>query len=209
MRAYLVKQDVWGIVSGAEAKPLRSSRSKPMKAWTQKRDIVAAEILLHVSKKYIAHCDDEDPAGTWEHLQILFHAQGQSTIATLHCEFHSVMKTGDESMHEWITQVETLVYQLKALNSPLDDIDVINSLTCGIGNDYAPLIMHFNSLLADPTTPDPNQNTVPYVIQQLIGEEMRLKTTIMDNVYAGTQMRHVLIHVSIVVRKDILGANMT
>ena len=115
MCAYLVKQDAWGIVSGAEAKPLRSSRSKPMKAWTQKRDIVAAEILLHVSKKYIAHCDDEDPAGTWEHLQILFHAQGQSTIATLHCEFHSVMKTGDESMR--CRRKNWLVHELTKLRS--------------------------------------------------------------------------------------------
>ena len=192
MRAYLVKQEVWGIVSGYETKPLGSENSKAVKTWTRKRDVAAAEILLHVSEKYISHCNDQDPASTWERLRSLFHAQGQSSVAMLRRDFHSMMKTGDESMREWITRVDSLLYQLKELNSPLDDVDVVNTLTRGIGKDYDPLIVHFDSLLADSTAPS-NPISIPYVIQRLMGEEKRLKTSLVDDIhvnYAGTQAKN-------------------
>lgn len=150
-----------------------------MRKWTRKRDVAAAELLLHVSEKYISHCDDENPAGTWTRFQLLFCAQGQTTIAALRREFHSMMKLGEESMREWITRVETLVYQLKELDSPLDDIDIINTLMRGIGDEYSPLIVHFESLLSDPNNPD--SITIPYVIQRLISEEKRLKVAVFDN----------------------------
>jgi gag-polypeptide of LTR copia-type/Zinc knuckle len=183
MRAYLVKQDVWGIVSGAEEKPMGSANSKPVKTWIRKRDVAAAEILLHVSEKYISHCVDEDPAGTWTRLQLLFHAQGQTSIAVLRREFHSMLKRGEESMREWITRVETIVYQLKELDSPLDEIDIINTLTRNIGDEYSPLIVQFDTLLAETTSTE--RITVPYVMQRLISEEKRLHSNLSDDLFAN------------------------
>jgi len=188
MRAYLVKQDVWGIVSGTDTRPTGSPNSAAVRKWTRKRDVAAAELLLHVSEKYISHCDDENPAGTWTRLQLLFCAQGQTTIAALRREFHSMMKQGEESMREWITRVDTLVYQLKELDSPLDDIDIINTLMRGIGNEYSPLIVQFETLLSNPDNPD--SITIPYVIQRLISEEKRHKTTVFDDISARLSNVH-------------------
>ncbi len=86
MKAYLVKKDLWGIISGDNPWPIGSSHHKTVVVWQQKHDTAAAEILLHVSPKYITHCDDSDVAGTWNKLKLLFHTHGHSSVATLHCQ---------------------------------------------------------------------------------------------------------------------------
>ena len=83
-------------------------------------------------------------------LRLLFRAQGQSTVLALRCQFHSMMKAGDEDMHNWITKVKSLACQLWELESPLDDVNIINTLTRGLGDDYNPLIVLFDSLPTQP-----------------------------------------------------------
>jgi len=188
MRAYLIKQDVWGIVSGNDEKPVGSPNSKAVKAWTRKRDIAAAEILLHVSEKYISHCDDHDPTGTWECFQQLFCAQGQSSVAALRRDFYSMMKRPEETMRGWITRVEDLLYQLRELGSAIIDIDIINTLTRGIGEEYNPLLVQFDTLIANHSSPNPI--TIPYVIQRLINEEKRHHTPALENLYVNYSSTH-------------------
>lgn len=175
MRAHLVLKDVWQVASGGETRPVGSPNNKVVRAWVRKRDIASAEILLHVSEKYTTHCDEEDPVATLERLRLLFRAQGQSTISSLRRQFHSMLKDPDDDMREWITKVKTLARQLRELESPLNDVDIINTLTRGLGDEFTPLIVLFDSLPADPNHPE--CITVDYVIQRLINEEVRITST--------------------------------
>ena len=49
-------------------------------------------------------------------------------------------------------------------------IDIIHTLTCNLPEAYAPLIVHFNTLLEDASKAS-NPTTVQYVIKQLLNEE--------------------------------------
>src|ERR1700677_5013829 len=51
-------------------------------------------------------------------------------------------------------------------------IDIINTLTCDLPEAYAPLIVHFDTLLEDPSKAS-DTTTVQYVIKRLLNEENR------------------------------------
>ena len=90
MKAHLVRKDLWGIVSGDDTWPIGSAHHKTVAAWEKRHNIAAAEIVLHVSPKYITHCNDLDAIGTWNKLKMLFHTEGHSSAAALQCQFYSM-----------------------------------------------------------------------------------------------------------------------
>src|SRR5258705_12326540 len=83
MKAHLVRKELWGGVSGDVPQPIGSAHHKVIAAWEKKHGIAAAEIVIHVSPKYITHCDDSDAIGTWNKLRMLFHTKGHSSAAAL------------------------------------------------------------------------------------------------------------------------------
>lgn len=170
MQARLITKELWGITSSADMRPAGLDNHKVVRAWQRKCDLAAAEILLNVSPKYASNCTAGDPVGTWEHLELLFHAEGQTTVAALCRQFHSMAKSPEESMRDWITRVEELTQHIKSLKSLLEDVDIINTLTHGIGDEYTPLVVQLESLPIDPD--DPTCIMVSYVIRRLIGKEV-------------------------------------
>src|SRR5260370_42557483 len=104
MKAHLVRKDLWGIVSGDDTQPIGSAYHKTVAAWEKTHNIAAAEIVLHVSPKYITHCHDSDAIGTWNKLKMLFHTTGHSSAPALQCQFHSMQYEVDLPIQDWVTQ---------------------------------------------------------------------------------------------------------
>ena len=115
------------------------------------------------------------------------HGETQQLIQAIFMKQHKILQLIKDSRKNEKRQngspcVDTLVYQLKELDSPLHDIDIINTLMHGIGDEYSPLIVQFETLPSNPDSPD--SITIPYVIQCLISKEKQHKTTIFDDISA-------------------------
>src|SRR5258708_26156711 len=149
VKADLVRKELWGVVSGDVPRPIGSAHHKVVAAWEKKHGITAAEIVIHVSPKYITHCDDSDVIGTWNKLRMLFCTEGHSSAAALRHQFNSMWYDLDMSMWDWITKVEELAHCLEDIKSPMIPIDIINTLTCDLPDSYTPSLVLINSLLDD------------------------------------------------------------
>ena len=108
MKAYLVRKELWGIVSGDIPWLAGSVHHKSIAAWEKKHSIAVAEIVLHVSPKFIMHCDDMDAVGTWNKLRLLFRTEGHGSVAALRRQFNSMQYEMGMLMRDWVTKVEDL-----------------------------------------------------------------------------------------------------
>jgi len=172
MKAHLVKKDLWDIVSGDTPRPVGGAHHRTITAWQKKHDIAAAEILLHVSPKYITHCNESDVVGTWIKLKLLFRTEGCSSIAALRRQFNSMRYDGGMPMRDWVTKVEDLVRQLEDIGSPMIPIDIINTLIRDLPESYAPFIVLAYSWLDDPIFTI-NHEVIQEIIKRLLNEEAR------------------------------------
>ncbi len=131
MKAHLVRKELWGVILGDVPWPIGSTHHKIIAAWEKKHSIAAAKIIIHVSPKYITHCDDSDVIGTWNKLRMLFHTKGHSSAAALWHQFNSIWYDPDMSMQDWITKVEEWAWHLhlEDIKSPMIPINIINTLT--------------------------------------------------------------------------------
>jgi len=161
---YIIKIDVWRIVTGEELCPT----GKGAIAWKKRRDLTRAELLLNISEKCIVYCV-ADPKKTWDDLAVLFHARGQGAVA-LRRRFNT-MENLDLKLKEWIAEVETLVRQLNDVGDPMHTLDIYNTLVRNIPASYRALVVYFDGLPTDPS--DPNCITIQHVTERLINEEAR------------------------------------
>jgi hypothetical protein len=169
MEGLLDKEGVWDIVIRKKEQPTTGPNSKAFLAWDSKRHVVCAQLILHVSAKYIGICESNDPKKIWDDLTTLFRARGQGAVAAMRRHFNTMIYQYEKSMKEWIAEVETQAQELEHIGHPMHFLDIYNTLIRNLPDEYRPLIIYLDGL---PTNPDdPNCLTIPLVTKCLIDEQ--------------------------------------
>lgn len=171
MEGLLNKEGVWDLITGKKERPTTGPNSKAFLAWDSKRCIAHAQLILHVSEKYIGICESNDPKKIWDDLAMLFRARGQGAVAAMRRRFNTMIYDLDNSMKEWITEVETQAQQLEHIGHPMHTLDIYNTLIRNLPDSYLPLIVFLDGLPTDPD--DPASLNIELVKKQLIDEEVR------------------------------------
>lgn len=167
MKAILIKQGYWSLVSGTEAltTSIQADADK-LAAFTQRQLEAYSELILAIDDSQLAHMDSEDPKVIWDELAKVHGAQGLSTQLTAVRKFVRMKKKADQSMSSWIGDVRSFSHQMKRIDIILPDIFIIVVLTSGLPPEYEPVVVALDAI-------DSTKLTLDTTITQLLDEEER------------------------------------
>jgi hypothetical protein len=141
MRAYLAEQKVWYIVSGKDTKPSDTAQAV---VWHDKAVTAAGAIYRALEPGQRVHVVgvEMDPVKMWEKLAAV-HVQKVSSVCFNALDaLLAVRKSTDESLPSVVTQVDSLLQDLKALRPEGYTMDNLNddlsamAMICALGPKY-------------------------------------------------------------------------
>ena len=165
MEALLIEKDLWNIVDRTEGHPAGTDNSKAICTYVKKQQVAQAVIILHIIEpSQLPHTHFSDPTQIWENLEVPG-AHGFATCLALWREILYMKKCDNQVMNSWIVDVKNTAYHLDAAGVTIIDEDIILTLTAGLLELYATLIVMLSNL-------PPNELMLSNVITHLLNEEV-------------------------------------
>ncbi len=165
MEAVLTRKGLREVALG-EAMPLTGPNSPAGKAWIRKNAEAKAEMILSVEVDQLAHMTAPNAAEVWEELERVHRARGLATRLALRRTFLTMKMKPDQPMSQWIADVRSLSFRLRAIGVTVEEEDMILVMTMGLPRTYDTFTVALDSTPAD-------QLTLDSVITRLLNEESR------------------------------------
>ena len=167
MRALLICNDLWGVVSGKESPP-NPTKASPTKIdnFVSRQLKAAAKIALYVDDTQIIHVQGDDPKVIWDTLASIHRARGLSTQLAAMRKFSRMEKRPEQSITSWVGDVKAQAYLMKDIGIKLPDLLTIVVLTSGLPPEYDSVIVALDAV-------KPDELTLDLAIARLLNEEER------------------------------------
>ena len=116
MRACLMQQQLWRLVSGKEKAP-EPSRVKEHEAWEVRAEKAAGMIYLLVENDQRVHLRgfEEDPVKMWELLEAAHLSKKPGARFNAYDDLFSIRKQSDESLPSLVAHIEQAMQLIKNL----------------------------------------------------------------------------------------------
>lgn len=166
MRAVLVHQGLWDIVSGSTPCPLGSPNSNAVRAWVKKNDQACTEITLNLDPAQLPHAHHTDANVLWCKLENVHQARGLGTRLSRRRDFYQMRKRDDQTMTAWIADVRRAVFRLKAIGATVTEEDHILVVTSSLPPSFEQFVVTLDA------TPE-SKLTLELVHCRLLNEDSR------------------------------------
>lgn len=164
-RMALIREGLWGIVSGTEGRPDGTDADKLTK-YLARRDRALSTIVL-ASLFYLLG-DPEDPAAVWNKLSGQFQKKTWANKLSLRKKLFTMTLSDAGSMGEYIKKMTEVFDELAVIAEPISDEDKVVYLLANLPPSYDVLVTALES----------GSDTVPAlenVTERLLREEQKLK----------------------------------
>lgn len=163
----LVKEGLWGIVSGTETAPAEGADQQAR--FAARRDKALATIVLAVepSLLYLVGADPTDPGKVWKTLADQFQRKTWANKLELKRKLFSMRLNEGESVQEHIKCMTELCDELSAIGEPVNEEDRVVYLLASLPETYSVLV---TALEASTDVP-----TLAVVTERLLHEETKRK----------------------------------
>ena len=141
-RMALIREGLWGIVSGTDEEAEADKRAKFM----ARKDRALATIVLAVepSLHYIVG-DPVDPAAVWRKLSGQFQKKTWANKLSLRKKLFTIKLNNSGSMREHIKKMTEIVSELAVIAEPVSDEDQVVYLLAGLPESYDVLVTALES----------------------------------------------------------------
>jgi hypothetical protein len=114
MKAVLMRNGIWGVVSGKTSKP---EKGEELAKWEAKAEKAAGEIYLAVESDQRVHFggEEEDPKAMWDSLARAHLHQKPGARFNAYDELFSIHKAEEETLMDVATRVEKAMVNIKNL----------------------------------------------------------------------------------------------
>ena len=164
----LIKDGLWGIVSGAETAPTGGDEEKAK--FSLRKDKALATIVLAIdpSLLYLIGADPKDPAVVWKALASQFQRNTWANKLELKRKLFSLRLAGGGSVRDHIKAMTEVFDELSAIDEPVKEEDRVVYLLASLPECYSVLV---TALEASPDVP-----ALAVVTERLVHEESKLKS---------------------------------
>ncbi len=139
-RMALMKDGLWGIVSGTEVAPDEGNAEAFVK-YMSRKDSALAIIVLGVDPTLLYMLGDpEDPTEVWRRLQDQFQRKTWSNKLQLRRRLFSLKLRDGEPVHEHIKTMTELFEELAVIGDPVTEEDRVVHLLAGLPASYNVLV---------------------------------------------------------------------
>src|SRR5580700_4183525 len=127
MRALLMRNGLWGVVSGKVSQP-SSADSDALAKWETKREKAAGEIFLAVESDQRVHFRglEEEPKAMWDKLEEAHLHKKPGARFNAYDQLFSIHKADDESLLDVATKVERAMANIKNLRPKGFTLDMLD-----------------------------------------------------------------------------------
>ena len=168
-RMALIREGLWGIVSGTEAPPDQTTEAEKYKKYMGRRDKALATIVLAMDTSLLYLIGDpEDPAVVWEQLARQFQKKTWANKLCLRKKLYSMRLSEGGSMKDHVKSMTEIFRELAVIAEPVSEEDQVVHLLASLPDSYDVLV----------TAMESGTDTVPpweTVTEKLLREEQKLK----------------------------------
>ena len=165
-RMALVKDGLWGIVSGTETAPASTEAEKFAK-FVGRRDKALAIIVLSVDPSLLYLLGDpEDPVAVWKKLSDQFQKKTWANKLSLRRRLNNLRLKDGDSMSNHIKAMTEIFNELAVIGAAMEDEDKVVTLLASLPEAYNMLV---TALEASTEVPQ-----MEVVIERLLYEEKKL-----------------------------------
>lgn len=169
VKMLLIKEGLYGFVSGAEAEP-SSTDVGALAKYRIRRDKALANIVLAIDPKllYLISDDPTDPAIVWTKLSDTFQKKSWSNKLRLRKRLYSMRLKNDGSLQDYLKTCVELFNEMAVIGDALSEEDKVISLLASLPDTYSVLVTALEA-----------QDSVPSweVVQERLLHEEAKKTT--------------------------------
>ena len=124
-RMALVRDGLWGIVSGTETEPHKKSERRTK--FLARKDRALAIIVLAIDPEllYLVGSDPDDPVVVWKKLQDQFQRKTWANRLALRCKLHSMRFREGESIQEHVKIMTELFSELAIVGDAIEEDDQV------------------------------------------------------------------------------------
>ena len=168
LKMVLIREDLWGFVTGAEVVP--STGSNSYRKQCGRRDKALSVIVMAIEPKllYLIGADPEDPKEVYDKLCNTFMRKTWANKLRLRKQLFSLKLTSDISVHQHIKKFVDIFSELAILGDGIDEEDRVIYLLASLPDSYNTLVTALEA-----------QEQVPsweMVTEKLLNEEFKLKS---------------------------------
>lgn len=165
---HLIKDNLFGIVSGMETAPPSSSDAAATQKFELRRNRALAIIVIALQPKLlymIGH--PKDPKVVWEKLQDTFQKKSWVNKLRLKRKLHNMkLKPGDD-LHVHLKTFVDIFEELAVVGDPIQDEDRVINLLVSLSDDYSTLVTALEAMEKVPSWES--------VTERLLHEEEKIK----------------------------------
>ena len=166
-RMTLMKDNLWGIVSGTEVAPAEMEADKYAK-FVVRRDRALATIVLSVDPSLLYLLGDpEDPVAVWKKLSEQFQKKTWANKLSLRRKLNNLRRREGDSVKNHMKSITEIFNDLAVIGTPMEDEDKVVTLLASLPESFDMLV---TALDANSELPD-----MEVVTERLFHEEKKLK----------------------------------
>ena len=169
-RMALIKDGLWGIVSGSETAPADSAGAGEQAKFASRSDRALATIVLAIdpSLLYLIGADPKDPVVVWKALANQFQRNTWANKLELKRKLFSMKLADDGSVQDHIKAMTKVFDELSVVDEPVKEVDRVVYLLASLPETYNVLV---TALEASPDVP-----ALAVVTERLLHEESKMKS---------------------------------
>ena len=167
-RMALMKDGLWGIVSGTEAAPDRERNAEGYAKYASRRDRTLALIVLSMEPSLLYLIGDpEDPVKVWEKLSDTFQKKTWANKLEFRRKLYTLRLKDGGSVQEHIKAMTEIFDCLAVVGDPVDEEDRVVHILASLPESFNMLV---TALKANPEIPK-----METVTERLLHEERKMK----------------------------------
>lgn len=166
-RMALIKENLWGIVSGTEVSPPETEADKFAK-FVVRRNRALATIVLSVNTSLLYLLGDpEDPVVVWNKLSEQFQKKTWANKLSLRRKLNNLRLKEEDSVKSHVKAITEIFNELAVIGAPMEDEDKVVTLLASLPDKFDMLV---TALEANTEVP-----SMEIVTERLLHEENKLK----------------------------------
>ena len=174
-RMALIKDGLWGIVSGTETDP-GETRAEERRQFLKRRDRALATIVLSVEPSLLYLLGDpEDPVAVWQKLKDHFQRKTWANKLELRRKLYALRLKEGESVQRHVKRMTEIFEELSVIDDPISEEDKVVHLLASLPDSFNMLV----------TALEANSESVPkmeIVTERLLHEEQKQKGKVTEDV---------------------------
>ena len=142
IKNYLIGKNLWGYVSGTEAKPSIAgstpthAENKALNQWNEKDKMVMFILSQNISNSMIGHIQElETSKEVWESLENMYTSTTKARKIQLKNELNNVKKSPQVTVNDYVLKLKDISDALSSIGSPVNDDDIVAFCLNGLRED--------------------------------------------------------------------------